>query len=121
MVSGAPVSGGRRKGVSTRPIPLREAATRLREAARDAGLDLDPRTVVARGGSFPHYEYVLRAQQAHVVFCMPAGLVEAQDWRGALGDPMRRARAYLEPFVQIQERVDLAARGVPRFQQFLRV
>jgi hypothetical protein len=107
--------------MSTRPIPLREAATRLREAARDTGLELDPRTVVARGGSFPHYEYVLRTQQAHAVFCMPADRVEAQDWREALAEPMRRARTYLAPFVEAQERVDLAARGTPRFQQFLRV
>lgn len=107
--------------MSARPIPLREAAARLREAARGAGLDLDSRTVVARDGSFPHYQYVLRVQQAHAVFCMPADRVEVENWRDALGDPMRRARAYLEPFVRIQERVDVAARGVPRFQQFLRV
>ncbi|MDR5682705.1 MAG: hypothetical protein QN163_01585 [Armatimonadota bacterium] len=107
--------------MSARPIPLREAARRLEVAARDAGLQVDRRNVVFRPTPFPSYEYVLWRQQAHAVLCMPADRVEADDWRAALAEPMRRARAYLEPFVHIQERVDLAARGAPRFQQFLRV
>lgn len=104
----------------SRPIPLGEAARRLQQAAREAGLTLDPRTVCFRPGSFPCYEYVLRLQQAHTLINMPAAWVEADTWRDQLREPMARARAYLEQFVPVQERVDLAARGVPRFQQVLK-
>ncbi|MER3456681.1 MAG: hypothetical protein C4304_07330 [candidate division GAL15 bacterium] len=101
----------------SRPVPLAEAARRLQEAAREAGLVLDPRTVTFRPGSFPCYEYVLRLQQAHALLNMPAAWVEEEGWRERLREPMTRSRRYLEQFVPVQERVDLAARGVPRFQQ----
>lgn len=104
----------------SRPIALQEAARRLQEAARRAGLVVDPRTVTFRDGSFPCYEYVLRLQQAHTLIAMPAVWVEAEDWEEQMREPMERARQYLEQFVPIQERVDLAARGVPRFQQVLK-
>jgi len=81
---------------------------------------LDPRTVCFRGGSFPCYEYVLRLQQAHTLINMPAAWVEAEDWEDRLREPMARARKYLEQFVPVQERVDRAAREVPRFQQVLK-
>lgn len=104
----------------TRPIPLREAARRLREAARKVGLDLDPRTVVFQPEPFPCYEYVLRLRQAHTLIAMPAEWVEGEAWEERMAEPMARARTYLEGFVPVQERVDLAARGVPRFQQVLK-
>ncbi len=104
----------------SRPISLPEAARRLRQAAEEAGLVLDPRTVTFRGGSFPCYEYVLRLQQAHTLINMPAAWVESEAWREQLRGPMEKARQYLEQFVPVQERVDLVARGVPRFQQVLK-
>ncbi len=104
----------------SRPISLQEAARRLQEAARRAGLELDPRTVAFQPEPFPCYEYVLRLHQAHTLIAMPAEWVEAAAWQDRLAEPMARARAYLEGFVPIQERVDLAAREVPRFQQVLK-
>ncbi len=104
----------------SRPIPLEEAARRLQRAARAAGLELDVRTVVFQPEPFPCYEYVLRLQQAHTLIAMPAEWVEQESWQDRLAEPMNRARAYLEKFVPIQERVDVAARGVPRFQQVLK-
>ncbi len=104
----------------SRPIPLQEAARRLQEAARREGLELDGRTVCFRGEPFACYEYVLRLRQAHTLLAMPADWVEADSWAEQLQDPMARARRYLEQFVPVQERVDLAARGVPRFQQVRR-
>ncbi|MFN3285168.1 MAG: hypothetical protein ACK45F_02705 [bacterium] len=101
-------------------LPLAEAARRLQRAAQEAGLALDPRTVTFRPGPFPCYEYVLRLQQAHTLINMPAAWVESDAWQDQLRDAMARARRYLEQFVPIQERVDLAARGVPRFQQVLK-
>lgn len=104
----------------SRPVSLQEATRRLQEAARRAGLTLDPRTVSFRPGSFPCYEYVLRLQQAHTLIAMPAVWVESEAWEERMREPMERARQYLQQFVPIQERVDLAARGVPRFQQVLK-
>ncbi len=99
---------------------LAEAARRLQEAARRAGLVLDPRTVTYRAEPFACYEYVLRLQQAHTLIAMPAAWVESDTWEEQMREPMARARQYLEQFVPVQERVDLAARGVPRFQQVLK-
>lgn len=104
----------------SRSISLQEAARRLQQAARGAGLELDPRTVAFRLQPFPCYEYVLRLRQAHTLIAMPAEWVEESAWQDRLAEPMARARAYLEEFVPIQERVDLAAREVPRFQQVLK-
>jgi hypothetical protein len=104
----------------SRPIPLQEAARRLREAARKVGLELDPRTVAFQPKPFPCYEYVLRLRQAHTLIAMSAEWVEGEAWPERLAEPMARARAYLEGFVPVQERVDLAARRVPRFQQVLK-
>jgi len=99
---------------------LAEAARRLQEAARRAGLVLDPRTVTYRAEPFACYEYVLRLQQAHTLIAMPAAWVESETWEEQMREPMARARQYLEQFVPVQERVDLAARGLPRFQQVLK-
>ncbi|MDR7439399.1 MAG: hypothetical protein QN181_05825 [Armatimonadota bacterium] len=106
--------------MSVRPVPMREAIRRLVEAARAAGLQLDPRTVQFREKPYPCYEYVLRLRQAHSVLCMPAEVVEPDSWQERTYEYMRRARRYLERFVDVQERVDRAALDIPRFQQVLR-
>lgn len=101
-------------------LAFEEAARRLVEAARAAGLELDPQTITFRAEPYPCYEYVLRLRQAHSVLCMPAEVVEPEGWREKTYDYMRRARRYLERFVEIQERADRAARRTPRFQQVLK-
>ncbi|MDR7414920.1 MAG: hypothetical protein QN193_02615 [Armatimonadota bacterium] len=114
------MEGVRAGGMRVRPVPMREAVRRLVEAARAAGLQLDPRTVQFQEKPYPCYEYVLRLGQAHSVLCMPAEVVEPEGWQEKTYEYMRRARRYLERFVEIQERVDQAARGIPRFQQVLK-
>jgi hypothetical protein len=101
-------------------IPLDEAVRRLAAAAHAAGLDIDERNVFLQPSPYPSYEYALRLRQAHGLFCMPVHLVESADHAAALRAPMERAKKYLEPFVGIQERAELAARGIPRFQQWHR-
>lgn len=101
-------------------IPIEEVTRRLVEAAQAAGLALDPRTVTYRAAPYPCYEYVLRLRQAHSLLCMPAEVVEPDGWQQKTYEYMRRARRYLEHFVEIQERADRAARMTPRFQQVLK-
>jgi len=102
------------------PIDRAEAVRRLSAAARAAGLTLDERNVILQTYPYPCYEYVLRLRQAHALFCMPVAAVADADHANTLATPMARAKRYLEPFVAMQERADVAARGIPRFQQWSR-